>query len=486
MDGSPGIRGSLAALGRAGLAVTAATAAANLLAYLPPVLAARRLAPADLGALAAALALVAIATMPGVGLQTAVAVATARSGASVAAVRQSWFCALTCGGVLLLGTPVLAAALRLPLALPPLLAAMTVPAVLAGWPLGLLQGSERFGRLAAGTVLLALGRYAGVLLGLAAGFGLIGTFALAALVAWLLPPALSWLPGKPARGAAADPAPGGRSIASPASAATVAGDGASSAGDGARSAGDAATVTSDGATVGWGDHAPAGDGAVAGSAAEGTTPGEGMPAGERVAASAAPAGEVRGRAVFTAASASLAILVASYADLILARRLLPPSESGAYSVGAVLTRAAIWAPQVVTIVALPRLVRGGPALRIGFALVAGCGAVLVTGAVLAGGPLIGAVGGTRYATLAHLAPYFVLVGALYAITVLLVNAQLAESARHPAAGVWTALAALVVLVAALRPDTVARLLACSVGAAALSALATAALRWRRKTFTSAR
>jgi len=479
VDGSPGIRGSLAALGRAGLAVTAATAAANLLAYLPPVLAARRLAPADLGALAAALALVAIATMPGVGLQTAVAVATARSGASVAAVRQSWFCALTCGGVLLLGTPVLAAALRLPLALPPLLAAMTVPAVLAGWPLGLLQGSERFGRLAAGTVLLALGRYAGVLLGLAAGFGLIGTFALAALVAWLLPPALSWLPGKPARGAAADPAPGGRSIASPASAATVAGDGASSAGD-------AATVTSDGATVGWGDHAPAGDGAVAGSAAEGTTPGEGMPAGERVAASAAPAGEVRGRAVFTAASASLAILVASYADLILARRLLPPSESGAYSVGAVLTRAAIWAPQVVTIVALPRLVRGGPALRIGFALVAGCGAVLVTGAVLAGGPLIGAVGGTRYATLAHLAPYFVLVGALYAITVLLVNAQLAESARHPAAGVWTALAALVVLVAALRPDTVARLLACSVGAAALSALATAALRWRRKTFTSAR
>lgn len=412
MDDSPGIRGSLATLGRAGLAVTAATAAANLLAYLPPVLAARRLAPADLGALAAALALVAIATMPGVGLQTAVAVATARSGAPVAAARQAWLCALTCGAVLLLGTPVLAAALRLPLVLPPLLAAMTVPAVLAGWPLGLLQGSERFGRLAAGTVLLALGRYAGVLLGLAAGLGLTGTFALGALVAWLLPPALRWLPGISA--------------------------------------------------------------------------GDGSPSGDRATAPATPGVELRGRSVFTAASASLAILVASYADLILARRLLPPSESGAYAVGAVLTRAAIWAPQVVTIVALPKLVRGGPALRIGLALVAGCGAVLVTGAALTGDLLIRAVGGTRYATLAHLAPYFVLVGALYALTVLLVNAQLAAGARRPAAGVWAALAVLVVVVAIVRPATVAGLLACSVGAAALSALTTAARWWRRKTFTSAR
>ena len=208
-------------------------------------------------------------------------------------------------------------------------------------------------------------------------------------------------------------------------------------------------------------------------------------AGSNAAPSATP-GKLRGRAVFTAAGASLAILVASYADLILARRLLPPSESGAYAVGAVLTRAAIWAPQVVTIVALPRLVRGGPALRIGLALVAGCGAVLVTGAALAGNLLIGAVGGTRYATLAHLAPYFVLVGALYAVTVLLLNAQLAAGARRPATGVWMSLAALVVGVAAARPATVAHLLACSVGAAALSALATAALRWRAKTLTTAR
>jgi len=462
VDDSPGSRGSLATLGRAGLAVTAATMAANLLAYLPPVLAARRLAPADLGALAAALALVAIATMPGVGLQTAVAVATARAASPVTAARQAWLCALACGGALLLATPVLAAALRLPLALPPLLAAMTVPAVLAGWPLGLLQGSERFGRLAAGTVVLALGRYAGVLVGLAAGFGLTGTFALAALVAWLLPPALSWLPRTSALGAA-DPAPVRPPAASAAAAASASASGEATASGGARASGDA---TAQG---------------------EATASGEGARArGEGATAPATPGPKLRGRAVFTAASASLAILVASYADLILARRLLPPGESGAYAVGAVLTRAAIWAPQVITIVALPRLVRGGPALRIGLALVAGCGVVLVTGAAFAGNLLIRAVGGTRYATLAHLAPYFVLVGALYALSVLLLNAQLAAGARRPAAGVWASLAILVAVVAAVRPATVAHLLACSVGAAALSVLTTAARRWRRKTFTSAR
>ena len=183
----------------------------------------------------------------------------------------------------------------------------------------------------------------------------------------------------------------------------------------------------------------------------------------------------------------MAILVASYADLILARRLLPTGESGAYAVGAVLTRAAIWAPQVVTIVALPRLARGGAALRVGLRLVIAAGAILVAGAALARGVLVGAVGGGRYAALAGLAPYFVLVGALYAVTVFLVNARIADGARRPAAGVWTAAAGLVAVVLVVRPSTVPELLVCATGAAALSAVSTAVAVWaRRSPFISAR
>jgi len=530
VDTPPNARRSAAVLGRAGFVVTAANAAANLLAYLVPVLGARRLAPADLGALATALALVAIATMPGIGLQTAVAVAVARSGGGAAASRGAdrlaWITAVSCGGAVLLATPLLAEVLRLPMAVPPLLAAMTVPAVLAGWPLGVLQGSERFGRLACGTVLLAGGRYAGVLAALAAGTGLTGAVALGALVAWTVPPALWWLmrpAGSPAQSPddaalvayspgdaalavgspdAVVPASGSPDVAAPAANSADAGAPVAlsaadampaqrspeDVGPAAPSLGAApATHSPDGAVSGTRSS----DGAVSGllspvaAAPTAPTPASAPPAppspGTSGPAAEAPADGVRGRAVFAAASASLAILVASYADLILARRLLPPGESGAYAVGAVLTRAAIWAPQVVTIVALPRLARGrGASLRVGLALVGAAGVLLVAAALVAGDEVVRAVGGLRYAALGRLAPYFILVGALYAITVFLLNAQLAAGARWPSAGVWAVVAGLPVLVAVVGPGTVAQLLACAVGAAAASVLTTGAAVWWRR------
>ncbi|GIF22801.1 O-antigen/teichoic acid export membrane protein [Actinoplanes tereljensis] len=555
MDSSPGMRGSLTALGRAGLVVTAANVLANLLAYLAPVLGARRFTPADLGALAAALALVAIATMPGIGLQTAVAVAVARTGGAVAATRPARLTALVCAGSVLLATPLLADALRLPLLVPPLLAAMTAPAVLSGRPLGVLQGSERFGRLAGGTVLLAVGRYGGVLAGMVAGLSLTGTFALGALVAWSVPLTLSRLLG-PLPSAAqcevpAGPRPtpaeaeGGASRS--AGSAGIAGAGSAGArsvpaeaeGGASVSAGSAGTAGAGptgaqpapagaSASAGTAGTASAGTAGTAGTASAGEQPAlieeEGAAAAEAEGAVAAEAegaavvsaalagaanagaagvpgsvgddaaaagrgdgaaGVLRGRAVFAAASASLAILVASYADLILARRLLPPGESGAYAVGAVLTRAAIWAPQVVTIVALPRLVRGGAALRVGLGLIGVASTVLVGGAALAGDLLVRVVGGGRYAALGRLAPYFVLVGALYAATVFLVNARIAAGARRPAAGVWAVVAGMVGVVLVVRPGTVGQLLVCAVGAAAASVLITGIAVWRRA-FTAAR
>jgi hypothetical protein len=119
--------------------------------------------------------------------------------------------------------------------------------------------------------------------------------------------------------------------------------------------------------------------------------------------------------------------------------------------------------------------------------VVAAGAILVLGAALARGALVSAVGGSRYATLAGLAPYFVLVGAVYAVTVFLVNARIADGARRPAAGVWTAAIGLVAVVLVVRPETVPELLVCATGAAVLSAVSTAIAGWaRRSPFISAR
>jgi O-antigen/teichoic acid export membrane protein len=381
---SSGGAAGAATLGRAGAAVTAANVVVNLAAYLVPLLGARYLTPDDLGALATAMALFAIATVPGMGLQTAIAVSVARGEAPANLRRVSAITALLCGGPLLVATPLLVAVLDLPLSVPPLLAAMTVPIVLACRSLGELQGSSRFSSLAVGMAVVALGRYAGVVVGLAAGLGLVGSLVAGVAAAWLAPLVLARL---------------GSSLAS-------------------------------------------------------------------------ASGRLRGGAVFTAASATLAMLVASYADLILARTVLPAAASGAYAVGAVLTRGAIWAPQVITMVALPRLAQGHRrTLTLGLALIAGAGLALVGLTAVASELAVRVVGGADYLYLTVDAPWFAALGAVYAVIFFLLNAQIAASARWPSAPLWLAVALLPLAVLVIGRPSIGSVLACALTAAAAAGAA---------------
>ena len=151
----------------AGVAVTGAAVVTNGMAYLVPVLGARHLPPGDLSALATAVALVAIASVAGMGLQMAVAVHRVRHpGASTT--RVTLLTTAVTGGVLVAATPLIVTALRLSTGLAALLAAITVAIVLASKWLGELQGDQRFLRLALGMAVLAVGRYGGIIAGLAA------------------------------------------------------------------------------------------------------------------------------------------------------------------------------------------------------------------------------------------------------------------------------------------------------------------------------
>ena len=390
-------RGAVGGLLRDGVVVTVANFAVNALAYLVPLLAARSLAPGEWGALATVMALLAIATVPGLGLQLAVAVARARGGSPANAGRLARLTAAATGGVVLLSTPLLAATLHLPVLAAVLLAGLAVPVVLASRWLGELQGAERFPRLAAGMVGLALARYAGIAVGLYVGAGLLGSLAAGVAVAWLAPPVLAYL-GRDAR------------------------------------------------TTGRPDQAP------------GTS------------ATSAP---LRARAIFTATSGTVAMLAVSYADLILARHLLAADASGAYAVGAVLTRGAIWAPQVFTLLLLPRLAQGRRhALGVGLALVGGAGVALVAATVVAPELAVRLAGGAQYADLAAQAPWFAALGALYALAFFLLNARIAAGAARPATPLWAGLAVLVATLLAIRPTTVGAVVTVALGVAAL---ATAAL-----------
>ncbi|MEU6077982.1 polysaccharide biosynthesis protein [Micromonospora sp. NPDC047074] len=405
MTRSTGRDAGVVRLGAAGAAVTVATMLTNALAYLVPVLGARRLAAAELGALATALALAAIAAVPGFGLQIAVAAHRARWGATSGSTRLALRTAALTAGVTALAAPVLSAALRLPVALTLLLAATTFATVLAGRWLGELQGDQRFLRLAAAMTVLAAGRYGGLVLGLALGRGPVACLLLATLTGLAALPLLAHL-------ARPDPA-----------------------------------------------AAPAPPSTPAGGAVD-----------RRLTA----------RHVLTACGASLAMLTISYADLILARQLLPGDASGGYAVGSVLTKGALWAPQVVTVLVLPRLAQGDRRARIAaLTLILACGGVLVGASAFAGELAFRLAGGAGYLHLAGEAPLFAAVGALYAVVFMLVNDRVATGARWPAAPLWAATAGLAGVALLAAPRTVEGILVCALGTAVLTAVLMVSLAFRR-------
>ncbi|MBY8872836.1 polysaccharide biosynthesis protein [Micromonospora sp. PLK6-60] len=187
------------------------------------------------------------------------------------------------------------------------------------------------------------------------------------------------------------------------------------------------------------------------------------------------------RTVLTASGATLAMLVVSYADLLLARRFLPPDASGAYAVGTVLTKGALWAPQVVTVIALPRLARGDRrTLLVSLALVGGAGAVLVLAATLAGGVAFTLAGGPEYAGQGRYAPLFAATGALYAVVFVLINARVAAAVRWASAPLWTSTVCFLAAVATVVPHTVGGIAGAALTTAGLTALVTAALTVRRR------
>ncbi|TDB73438.1 polysaccharide biosynthesis protein, partial [Micromonospora sp. KC723] len=193
------------------------------------------------------------------------------------------------------------------------------------------------------------------------------------------------------------------------------------------------------------------------------------------------------RTVLTASGATLAMLVVSYADLLLARRFLPPDASGTYAVGTVLTKGALWAPQVVTVIALPRLARGDRrTLRIALALVGAAGGVLVLATMLAGGLAFALAGGPEYTAHGRYAPLFAATGALYALVFVLVNARVAASTRWASAPLWAATGGFLVAVATGVPHTVAGIAGAALVTAAVTAVATGVLTIRHEAGTPPR
>lgn len=146
--------------------------------------------------------------------------------------------------------------------------------------------------------------------------------------------------------------------------------------------------------------------------------------------------------------ALLAYFVLSSLDALVARNRFEAHEAGLYAAGLILSKAALFAPQFVSVVLFPDLARDETRRARAQAVlaVAGLGAVTVAATALFPRLALVLVGGAQYEEIAGRLWLFALAGSCLAVVHLLVFDALARHAHGVVVLVWIA-AALVVAVA---------------------------------------
>ncbi|MDQ1245774.1 MAG: hypothetical protein QG597_141, partial [Actinomycetota bacterium] len=115
-------------------------------------------------------------------------------------------------------------------------------------------------------------------------------------------------------------------------------------------------------------------------------------------------------------------------------------ESGAYAVGAIVTKIAFWLPAFIAVVAFPRMAddRRQQTTAIAAGAVAAIGAVLVLALALMPGLVIAVVAGDDYASLAPDLWIFGLIGAAFSLAQFLLYSRLAVDDRRAVFALWAA------------------------------------------------
>ncbi len=146
--------------------------------------------------------------------------------------------------------------------------------------------------------------------------------------------------------------------------------------------------------------------------------------------------------------ALLAFFALSNADVVIARSTLDAHQAGLYAGGLILTKAVLFLPQFVVVVAFPSMSRGGAGNRMhltSLALVLAIGAVTTAGVASLSGTAVGFVGGAEYGALRERLWLFAAVGTLLAMLQLLTYHIVARRRQRTVLLVWAALVALLAL-----------------------------------------
>jgi len=157
--------------------------------------------------------------------------------------------------------------------------------------------------------------------------------------------------------------------------------------------------------------------------------------------------------------ALLAFFALSNCDVVVARHALDNHLAGIYAAGLILSKAMMFLPQFVVVVAFPDLSTAAnrrAALLKSLALVAGLGVLGIAGAFFLRGLALVFVGGSAYVEVEDQLWLFAVLGTVLSMLQLLVYAVLARSGRRPVLLVWAAF--VTVVLAGLQATSVSGLL----------------------------
>ena len=155
--------------------------------------------------------------------------------------------------------------------------------------------------------------------------------------------------------------------------------------------------------------------------------------------------------------ALLAFFALSNIDVIVARNVLSDHESGLYAGGLILTKAVLFLPQFVVVLAFPEMAHAGGrrrALRLSLGLVAVLGVIGFAATYLLSDVALIFVGGSDYAEVEQRLWLFAILGTLLSMIQLLVYALLAQTAGRSLRVLWGALVVVAVAAATLADSVV--------------------------------
>lgn len=149
--------------------------------------------------------------------------------------------------------------------------------------------------------------------------------------------------------------------------------------------------------------------------------------------------------------ALLGFFVLSNVDLLIARNIMPgkgeaATAAGLYAGGLIVTKALLFLPQAVVVLAFPSMSAVGTRLRAlltSLTAIAGLGVLGIAGTALLSGIALVFVGGDDYQPIQHRLWLFAVIGTFLSLLQLLVYSALARQHRRSSYLVWSAVVVLV-------------------------------------------